>query len=67
MKDRKVRIDPKLKEDIEEVKLRRIKNGLEKDIRKLSFREMTRMLRNTPSYFKLIRELSTLPRREDIK
>ena len=66
MKDEKMRVFPKIKKVIRDAKLQRIVNGLEKDLKLLSDREITRMWMNTPSFSKSIKELETLPRKEDL-
>lgn len=57
------RVDPEWdKEMIKDVALARIQKGLEKKM--LSSREITKIMRNAPSYQQILRELKSLPRRK---
>jgi hypothetical protein len=57
------RIDINLRNDLKEVSLDRIKNGLEKEMQPI--KELTRMMRNAESYPNLLNELKTKPRKKD--
>lgn len=65
VEDDQQRIDREFLRDLNRVKIERVNNKLEKKL--ISFRELTRMLRSSSVYRKLIRELGTLPRRENGK
>ena len=67
MNSERMRVDKLFKESMKEAKIKRIKNGLEKDISKITDQEITRMFRNTPSFLKVFEELTTLPRKENLK
>ncbi len=69
MKDKPLRVDPKFAKLIKEIPRIRVLNGLERELKKekLSSRETTRMMVNTPSFAKVLEELKTMPRKEDIK
>lgn len=64
-----VRIDLKFKELLKEIPRARIQRGIEKKITKerVSTREMTRLMMNTPSFAKVIEELKSMPRKEDLE
>lgn len=65
----RIRVDPQFKRLINEIPSIRIKNGVEKKLTKerISSREMTRLLMKTPSWNQVIKEVSTLPRKEDLQ
>jgi len=63
-----LRIDPKFEQDMKAIARIRLDKGLAKfNVRDLSPREMTRLLRNTNGYKLSLQELKTKPRKEDIK
>jgi len=67
MNSERMRVDKLFKESMKAAKIKRIKNGLEKEISKITDQEITRMFRNTPSFPRAFEELITLPRKEHLK
>lgn len=64
MRDSKIRVSKKFKKLLDDSALERIQNNIDKKVR--SSRELTDMMMNTPSIEKVIRELKTIPKKEDI-
>ena len=58
------RIDIGLDNLLKETSLNRIRNNIDKKQRTLP--ELTRMMQKCPSFNNLLKELSTIPKREDI-
>jgi len=59
------RVDIDMEKQVRLSALNRIKNNIDMEIR--SFPEMTKMMMNTPSFPNVIKELETIPRKEDLK
>lgn len=66
-KDIQIRVSPNLVDKLINARVKRGENRLDKDPRVLSDRELTKMLVNTPSFPKVMEELITLPRKEDLR
>lgn len=64
-RDIMMRTDPSFKEEWDRIKLERIKRDLDKKM--MSDAELTKRCRNAPSWRKFIEELSTMPRREEVR
>lgn len=58
-------VDPKFKKILEEARVKRIENKVDKKLR--SFPEITEMALNTPSMDKVLREIETIPKTEDLE
>lgn len=63
-KDKPIRADPDLVDDIRKAAGNRFKKGVDSEVRR--DREITEMMRNCPSFPDVMDELSTIPRKEDI-
>lgn len=70
LKDKMLRADPSFENELQSIARARLKNDLVKDLRKrnreLSSRELTRLLIRAPSWPRVRKELSTLPKTEDL-
>lgn len=64
-RDEIMRADKKFKKELNDMKISRIKNGVDKEFR--SDREMTELMLKAPSFKDVKKELSTFPRKEDLK
>ena len=64
MRDETIRVDPAFKKILKESSVNRVKNDVDKEMR--STRELTKMMLNTPSIEKVIGELESIPRKEDL-
>jgi len=65
----KIRVDPDFEAIVREIPRMRIKNGVEKKISvdRVSSRGVTKLMMRAPSWDKVIKECSTLVRREDLE
>ena len=61
----KIRVNPNFKKILEDVSPERIINKVDRKMH--SFPEITEMMINTPSFPNVLRELKTIPRKEDIR
>ena len=59
-----MKVDKKFKKILEETRIKRIQNNIDKKLR--SFPELTGMIMNTPSIQKVLKEMEEIPKREDI-
>lgn len=58
------RINKDFEDDFRNSARRRIENRIDKELR--SMPELTNMMRKTPSYRKMLKELETIPKQEDL-
>lgn len=64
IKDKPMRVDPDFLEKLEEIKMARVRNKIDDEIR--VNRELTKMMMNCPSFPNIVDELSHIPKKEDI-
>ena len=60
-----MRVDSEFRKIMKDAATERIKNDIDTEFRKP--REMTKMLRRAPSFPDVLKEIKTLPRKEDLE